>query len=356
MTAKCDEARRRLWLLRRKEAEGGGGGGSGSLETAPVKVLVSTFLNYVDLMNDSGGSPAKDDKGGGGREPDKVEDVLIKLVRIIANLSINEDIGAAIASDEILVGLLINVLEMKSLCMDADPPDELLLNTIATINNLSYYMVDDDDDRGLIKTDGAMILNLACGLRSLAYSTNEECVLEASRVYGNLSQIQQVRHFMVDNSMDKLFITLLDSANRELVFTSVGILINLMVDRENRPIIKNENGVQKLIDVLRDFGQNDWHLASMVCQVFWNMSEKIHSSYDCFGNPEADDLCDVLTEFLDEEVALKTEPSEEMDEETRRIVGGLWRGQFCPVATRLLQRVEAHLTDLEPIRNGADYQ
>ena len=39
------------------------------------------------------------------------------------------------------------------------------------------------------------------------------------------------------------------------------------------------------------------------------MSEKIHSSYDCFGNPEADDLCDVLTEFLDEEVALKTEPS-----------------------------------------------
>ena len=40
-----------------------------------------------------------------------------------------------------------------------------------------------------------------------------------------------------------------------------------MVDRENRPIIKNENGVQKLIDVLKDFGQNDWHLASMVCQV-----------------------------------------------------------------------------------------
>ena len=54
----------------------------------------------------------------------------------------------------------------------------------------------------------------------LLNSTNEECVLEASRVYGNLSQIQQVRHFMVDNSMDKLFITLLDSANRELVFTS----------------------------------------------------------------------------------------------------------------------------------------
>ena len=51
-------------------------------------------------------------------------------------------------------------------------------------------------------------------------SANEECILEAARVFGNLSQIQQVRHFMVDNSMDKLFVALLDSTNRELVFTS----------------------------------------------------------------------------------------------------------------------------------------
>ena len=91
------------------------------------------------------------------------------MLRIIANLSINEDIGAAIASDEILVGLLINVLEMKSFSMDADPPDELLLNTMATINNLSYYMVEEDEDGTGLKTDGGSILNLACSLRALAY-------------------------------------------------------------------------------------------------------------------------------------------------------------------------------------------
>ena len=175
--------------------------------------------------------------------------------RIIANLSINEEIGAAIASDEILMGLLVNVLESKCLSMDADPPDELLLNTMATINNLSYYMVEDEDvsSEGRAVYDMGSMLRLACSLRPLTYrfeakslanntrhlpvnpylislltvllpaiifSTNEECVLEASRVFGNLSQIQQVRHFMVDNTMDKLFITLLDSANRELVFTS----------------------------------------------------------------------------------------------------------------------------------------
>ena len=50
-------------------------------------------------------------------------------------------------------------------------------------------------------------------------------------------------------------------------------------------------------------------LYSRFQQVFWNLSEKSHNSYDCFGNPEADDLCDVLTEFLDADIALGAEPS-----------------------------------------------
>ena len=72
LTAKSDEARARLWLLRRKEAE------RGSVETAPVKVLVSTFLNYVDMMAMEESAAGSDEKS---KEPSKVEDVLIKLVR-----------------------------------------------------------------------------------------------------------------------------------------------------------------------------------------------------------------------------------------------------------------------------------
>ena len=72
LTAKSDEARARLWLLRRKEAERGSG------ETAPVKVLVSTFLNYVDMMAMEESATGSEEKP---KEPSKVEDVLIKLVR-----------------------------------------------------------------------------------------------------------------------------------------------------------------------------------------------------------------------------------------------------------------------------------
>lgn len=67
LTAKNDEARARLWELKRKETKRGP-----SLDTAPVKILVTTFLTYVDMMS-------SELKGGEG--PNKVEDVLIKLVR-----------------------------------------------------------------------------------------------------------------------------------------------------------------------------------------------------------------------------------------------------------------------------------
>ena len=109
-----------------------------------------------------------------GKQTSKVEDVLIKIIRIIANLSINEQIGSSIAANDTCVKLLINVLgtylvcriffvqdicksklelrEERSECLaqsynclsPSEPKnesdnEELLLNTIATINNLSFY-------------------------------------------------------------------------------------------------------------------------------------------------------------------------------------------------------------------------
>ena len=54
----------------------------------------------------------KGEKSPGDKQASKIEDVLIKIVRVIANLSINEEIGPAIASSELCVKLLIYVLGM----------------------------------------------------------------------------------------------------------------------------------------------------------------------------------------------------------------------------------------------------
>ena len=77
LTAKSDEARARLWLLgARKEAEKGAADAAAS---APVRALVTTFSKYVDLM----AGELMEAEGEEGKEPSKVEDVLIKLVRFV---------------------------------------------------------------------------------------------------------------------------------------------------------------------------------------------------------------------------------------------------------------------------------
>ena len=54
----------------------------------------------------------------------------------------------------------------------------------------------------------------------------------------------------------------------------------------------------RLIDVLRDFSQDDWNLASMVCKTLWNYSGKITSTNACFGEQEGQELAELLTKYL----------------------------------------------------------
>ena len=72
---------------------------------------------------------------------------------------------------------------------EIDSNEELVLNTIATVNNLSYYNV--KNSAILLKE-----LHLAkCLLRFLNID-NMEGMAEATRVYGNLSRSRPVRDFL----------------------------------------------------------------------------------------------------------------------------------------------------------------
>ncbi|VDI18133.1 Hypothetical predicted protein [Mytilus galloprovincialis] len=149
-----------------------------------------------------------------------------------------------------------------------------------------------------------------------------------------------------------MMITMLDSGNREVVYIACGVLINFMVDDENRSVLKKDGGIAKLIEVLRDFAKTDWELASMVCQILWNYSVKITSTNSCFGEQESKDLNDVLLELLDRECAF--EDLDEEDEEMKHFFHDTWSEDFCPVATQLLQRMESYSSDLEPIESPSE--
>ncbi|KAK3097116.1 hypothetical protein FSP39_006506 [Pinctada imbricata] len=114
LTAKNDVARLRLFQ-----------------ESRSIDILIVLMKYYLE--QEVKGKESKSDDGEGGLS--KNEDVLIKIVRVVANLAINENVGPVIASNYLCVDLLLSILEFK----DISTSEELVLNTMATINNLSFY-------------------------------------------------------------------------------------------------------------------------------------------------------------------------------------------------------------------------
>jgi len=51
--------------------------------------------------------------------------------------------------------------------------------------------------------------------------------------------------FTISGTVDEFMVSLLDSGDREVVFSAVGVLINLMADDEKRETLKVHGGVKK---------------------------------------------------------------------------------------------------------------
>ncbi|XP_064615586.1 armadillo repeat-containing protein 2-like [Liolophura sinensis] len=310
-------------------------------EPKSLDTLLSVFKTYLEkgiktTEKSNEGEDAKEI-----REVSKYEDVLIKVVRVIANLSISEDIGPFIASSQPCLHLLLNVLDNK----DESSSEELVLNIMATINNLSFYPV----KTSAIMAKPILVAESLFHIMKLVLTQNMEAMIECARVFGNLTRQKTVRDYLYKKKICEVMITLLDSGSREVVYVACGVLINMMADEEKRPVLKREGGVNKLLEVLRDFGKTDWQLASMVCQVLWNYSGKINSANACFGDPQAQELSELLVEMLDEEAAMDVSVNDEMEEEVRCIVHDMWKADFCPVASQLLHRIDSHQSKFEPL-------
>ncbi|XP_071819134.1 armadillo repeat-containing protein 2-like isoform X2 [Apostichopus japonicus] len=305
-----------------------------------IDTLLSTFRSYLasDLKHSKVHPKQEAEKDKKSTVDKKSQDVLIKLIRVIANLSINHDIGALIASNETCVDLLLQVLE----CHSVTESDELVINTIITVNNLSYYTV-------ISSAIEERHLTIARLLLRLLVNDNMDGMVEAARVFGNLSRTQSIRDFLTSKKVDQMMVMLLDSGDREVVYVACGVLINLMTDEKRRPLLKKESGIGKLIEVLRDFGRTDWQLAAMVCMILCNYTEKMKNSPETLGEQEASSLTDLLVDYLDEEVAMEIPDDVTWDEETQEFMRSYWRSEFCPVASQLLSRVEGCQGDLIPI-------
>ncbi|XP_010705776.1 armadillo repeat-containing protein 2 isoform X2 [Meleagris gallopavo] len=295
-------------------------------EEGSVNTLMSLFQTYheLDLNEEKWYHERGREEKKNPKHPSKAEDVLIKLIRVLANLSIHPSVGAALAAAHRVVELLVTVLEYKSI----EVCEELVINAATTINNLSFYKVKSSavQDKKL---------RIAEMLLKLLMSNNMDGVVEAVRVFGNLSQYHEICDFIVQKKIHKFVIALLDAKNQDVCFSACGVLLNLTVDKDRRALLMEEGGIGKLVDCLRDFGPADLQLACLICKTLWNYSENITSAALCFGE-DTDTLLMLLTSLLDEELAL----GYGLDRGDHHKL--YWETEFKPVAEKLLDRIQTH--------------
>ncbi|TWW68645.1 Armadillo repeat-containing protein 2 [Takifugu flavidus] len=257
-------------------------------------------------------------RGGAAARAAEDEDVLVKLLRVLANMCIHPAVGPALAASEACVELLLETLALRSV----RESEELVVNAAATINNLSFYQAEGSAlDRSRLAVAKLMM--------QLLLSASMDAVLEATRVFGNLSQSKDVRSVIMQHKAHRFVVALLDSESTEMCYSACGVLTNLSLDSAARVRLSREGAVAKLVDCLIHLGAGDWQLAGQVCQALCNMigggSEKL------LDTKERDSLLRILGTFRDKEEVLCW-----MEHGDRRDHLACWELEFLPVAQRLM--------------------
>eukprot|EP00466_Bigelowiella_natans_P004510 jgi/Bigna1/90265/estExt_fgenesh1_pg.C_660062 len=182
----------------------------------------------------------------------EVENLLTKVVRLLANVSINEKIGLRLCKDP-KIGHLVTLLERK----DPNISEEVVLNhPDAVLRSLEI---------------GERLLGC---LMPLLFSTNTEMLHEAVRVLGNFSRNQEFRKLMSSCRVDETMSVLLDHADHDIIFATAGVVLNISTDYDARQVLYANGceGLAKIVESLYRFGKNRPEIAVIICKILVNLS------------------------------------------------------------------------------------
>ncbi|XP_055621594.1 armadillo repeat-containing protein 2 isoform X2 [Toxorhynchites rutilus septentrionalis] len=265
---------------------------------------------------------------------DSVVEVLTKLVRVVANICVNSDVGYGLSNrpslGETLLKILLKVKDSKEKEMD-----ELLFATLGALHNLCYYYEPPENPLEYSHPGSvAERLKDICGVLCSILSTNSNPARsEVARVLGNMTRNASARQTFCSENGLKIIISCLESNDVELMVTSCGVLVNILGDWQRRAPFREIQGpiiLRKLLQ--RGTSNQDWILAGIACQALWNYLIDSGNVINSLGESELDYICGDLAECLDEE---KLFNGQEPDR--------LWE-EFAPVATDLMERLQSCLS------------
>lgn len=241
-------------------------------------------------------------KAAGGQE---VEEVLVKLVRLLANIAISPSIGSILASSSAVVDPLLDMLGAKRI----SDSEELVLNVVSAVTNLLFY---DVPSNLLIQEENKQLL---CRLFRplLLESYNEEALMETARALGNLSRHEDARRSMTDLRVDEILVILLSHHDRDLVFYVCGALVNLATDPDCIVRLTSVCPVaEKLAKLLVDAPDSDPALQLVAVKVLTNIS--LHPTVR-WSDEDRQGLHDAVKTMVSSVEQYNGEGDEEVDEE-----------------------------------------
>jgi hypothetical protein len=195
----------------------------------------------------------------------EMEEVLVKLVRLLANMSINTSTGPILAASSAAVDPLLDMLGAKRI----GDSEELVLNVIAAVTNLLFY----DEPSNLLFHEEHKPLQCRLFRPLLLESYNIEALVETARALGNLSRHADVRQCMISLRLDEILVILLDHEDRDLVFYVCGALVNLGADPTCiSRLLDSTPLLQKLSRLLADAPPEDLALQLVAVKVLTNLS------------------------------------------------------------------------------------
>ncbi|KAL0490293.1 armadillo repeat-containing protein [Acrasis kona] len=193
----------------------------------------------------------------------ETEDLLTRLIRLIANVSTYKKHGEQIVCSPSMVRL-VDIVQRKSILQC----EELVLNIVRCISNLSFYAVSNTEKTTPLFEDQVKLAKL---LAPLILYDHPDAVMESCRAFGNLSRDPQVRQWMSERRVDEAIMILLGHSRMDIVRSVCGILINLSNDEQNRhaKALHGASIVERLLEVL---DHADIELVILILQMLFNLS------------------------------------------------------------------------------------
>ncbi|KAH8368275.1 hypothetical protein KR084_009206 [Drosophila pseudotakahashii] len=317
-------------------------------------VAMEYLLNVLEQLNE--------------RSPASVAllDAQIKLIRVVANMSVNPEVGAGLGNVRSLGAVLLQLLSKTSAELakkKTAEQQELLHATLGALHNLCFYQ----DKQAVVHplAEGSLqslIDDLSASLANVLSNCQTSVTkVELARVLGNLTRNERARRcFCAAGGLPLMVQQLTKQAagqDYELRTCAIGVLVNLLGDGEQRGPFLQLRGAELLSLLLRGaLEQEDWFLANIVCQALWNLLIDGQCAANlCQSGNILDEVSDLLADYLDEERLLPGDNDNEEDDPEREHENvdadaaetdpdpeahdALWE-DFALVATDLLERIQ----------------